>query len=467
MRMRKIFNYCLLIISCAFCCCTTDKSDSIIVSDLDSTHLTFDASGGTKQIQFNATNHWSIVTPYDGWITFNSTEGESGLNTLVVTVGAINTSLQREATITIVCGNASKEILITQKGRTNALVNFNTINLDASGDTITIKVVGNTDFTAETQELWCQCKKINDNGFSCELSITVSANDSDTRSAYIYLKSQTGMILQSLSVKQMSQSEQLTNITVKTNTRSSLFMVFVATWCPFTTLMAEAFTSARESWQSGNVELVNVHVVDSELYCQESKELSQYYKNNTTPTGILDGRITIENSMNQSIRIFLTESKSILTNHAQIEGTAMLKNGEILAEIKLKALSVDDYALQVWLIEDNVVASQADGANDCVYEDYVHNCVLRKSLSATLGDEFIISEESAKHKIFTYSYSCAMPSHCNKGNTYLMAILQRKSPNNDAFEFPFYVDNCVIIPIDSSINSGGNENIFIGEDIEL
>ena len=48
-----------------------------------------------------------------------------------------------------------------------------------------------------------------------------------------------------------------------------------------------------------------------------------------------------------------------------------------------------------------------------------------------------------------------------------MAILQRKSPNNDAFEFPFYVDNCVIMSIDSSINSGGNENIFIGEDIEL
>ncbi len=479
---RKVIFFIFVIISSLYACSDKDDIESYEIT-FESAYPILDAEGDETSIEFYASAKWSVnvsklVSQNADWLKITPTSGEKGANSLIVSATENQLYTERSAYITITCGDVEKAILVIQNAKEdniNAYTNYDTISLDASGDSFSVKIVGYEEFTIGCNQEWCTASKdvINNQTY---IKIVASANEHETRYAQITLRSLSGKKLFQITVKQFSFAEQEDVQSevkeIKTTERSSLFLIFTATWCPYSPNMQNAFELASDSYPK-NIELVNVHVPESELYCDLSSALGTYYRTNSTPTGILDGRIMINNNSNaivvsQSILNNLKEGETFIKDGAQIEAEGGIFTDEINVDIGLNNLEVSAYSLQVWLLEDKLVAEQEDIV-DGYHENYMHNNVLRGTLSSVLGDEFVINEKSSAYKEISYTYS--IPYSCNKENLRLLIILSKKADvNNTTINFPYYVDNCLSVPLtdySNGKNVGGNENILPGEDIEL
>lgn len=480
---RKVFFLIFVIISILYACNGKGNVESYEIS-IENTYPILDTEGNELSIEFYASAKWAIdvsklIAQKADWLNITPLSGERGSNSLIVSATENPLYAERQASITITCGDVEKVIVVKQNAKKedniNAYTNYNTISLDASGDAFSVKIVGYKDFTIDCNQEWCTANKdISDN--QTYIKIAATANDKETRYAQITLKSLSGKELLQIIVKQFSFAEQEEIQSevkeIKTTERSSLFLIFTATWCPYTPIMQKAFELASDSYTK-NIELVNVHVKESELYSELSSILSTYYESNTTPTGILDGRVKISNTLDatvvsQSILNNLKEGETFIKDGAQINAQGGLFTDKIIVNIGLNNLEVSAYSLQVWLLEDKLNAQQEDITNG-YHKNYTHNNILRGALSSALGDEFIISENSSAYKEISYTYN--IPNSCNKENLRLLIILSKKANiNNTTMIFPYYVDNCLSIPLtdySGGKNTGGNENILPGEDIEL
>lgn len=480
---RNVFFFIFVIISILYACSSKDDVESYEIS-IESAYPILDAEGNEISIEFYASAKWAInvsklMSQNADWLKITPTSGEKGANSLIISATENQLYTERQASITITCGDVEKAIVVKQNAKKedniNAYTNYDTISLDASGDSFSVKIMGYDDFTIDCNQEWCTANKDVSNN-QTYIKIIASANDQETRYARITLKSLSGKELFQITVKQFSFAEQ-ENVQsevkeIKTTERSSLFLIFTATWCPYTPIMQKAFELASDSYTK-NIELVNVHVTESELYCGLSSALSTYYESNATPTGILDGRVKISNTLDatvvsQSILNNLKEGETFIKDGAQIKAEGGIFADEIIMNIGLNNLEVSAYSLQVWLLEDKLDAQQEDFV-DGYHVNYTHNNILRGTLSSVLGDEFVINENSSAYKEISYTYS--IPNSCNKENLRLLIILsKRANVNNTTMKFPYYVDNCFSVPLtdySSGKNTGGNENILPGEDIEL
>lgn len=95
------------------------------------------------------------------------------------------------------------------------------------------------------------------------------------------------------------------------------------------------------------------------------------------------------------------------TSPLEIEVKAEIMGDEIRIETKLHATTADVAGkLQLWVLEDGIVAMQQDGGD--VIPDYVHNHVLRAAVNGTWGEEIRI----AKHQYSDVAHSIA--TRCNE-----------------------------------------------------
>ena len=79
-----------------------------------------------------------------------------------------------------------------------------------------------------------------------------------------------------------------------------------------------------------------------------------------------------------------------------------------------------------------------------------------------MGDEFVVNSNTYKG----ISYSFAIPEDCDISQSrILVTLLKEAEVNGVDFCYPFYVDNCMSIPLGNDISNGGIENIVVGDDI--
>ena len=479
MKIKSLFVLCvsLILISCG-------KDDDMTVSDYDNNiaaswneRPVFDAKGGVETFSFMASADWNAEVKYDNeadgdWLAIAPCNGGAGDYEMQITALPNGTYHERYASINFTSGAFNRQLIVKQngiyEGDVKAFAGFDAIALGAGGDEFSIKVYGYEGYTVECNDDWCNVEKNDNNG----LTIKAAANPGATRATDVKLISKSGRLLRSIYVKQLSVSETTSERSeVATTTgRSSLFLVFTATWCPYSPMMDNAINMVLRSW-SRNIEVVKVHVVDSELYYDGSRDLSEYYSNNTTPTCILDGRVKVESVMNaevvsQAILNALKVGETYYTEGSQIKCETCVSGNEVSATVSLNGLDAGDYRLHVWLLEDDVLAGQEDALTGMFIEDYVHDNVLVESMSAVTGDEFS-TEVAGNYK--ELMYKCTVPDYCNMSNLRVLTVLQRKADiDGISFCFPYYVDNCVSVGVQGSDTGGGyTENIMQGEDIEL
>lgn len=112
---------------------------------------TISENGGEAAITFTTNTAWkaSVSVNSSSWCTINTKSGEPGTYTIIATVTANDSYGERNASVTITCGNVKAIAAITQKQNDAILITSDKIECAQSECTAEIEVKANIDYTYE------------------------------------------------------------------------------------------------------------------------------------------------------------------------------------------------------------------------------------------------------------------------------------------------------------------------------
>ena len=117
------------------------------------TQLTFESGGGTATLTFSATDDWTArVDDATDWLSASPASGQAGTTTLTLTAQANNTPDERNAAITLTCGNVRETLTATQKQQDALTVTSNKVELEATGGDFAIELQANVSVSYEIEE---------------------------------------------------------------------------------------------------------------------------------------------------------------------------------------------------------------------------------------------------------------------------------------------------------------------------
>lgn len=116
---------------------------------LDATSANFTTEGGEKKILFSTNEAWTaeiVNDRADGWLSISPTSGAAGNATLTVAAEPNDTPDERNASVRIKAGSASKTISVSQKQKDALTVTSSKFEVGAEGGEVKIEVKANIDF---------------------------------------------------------------------------------------------------------------------------------------------------------------------------------------------------------------------------------------------------------------------------------------------------------------------------------
>lgn len=242
---------------------------------------------------------------------------------------------------------------------------------------------------------------------------------------------------------------------VKTVAHHSLGMRFTATWCGYCPIMNESFSLAKQ--QLGDrFEIVNFHASSSSLPFSGTNALLGQYQVQGYPTGIVDGRVQIQNySPSYASQLIINAVDQTEANYPACSsvGLSSTVNGRIVdAAVSVFVCDPGQYKLTVLLLEDGIVASQADYTNG-TQSSYVHNNTARMVMNSSIsGDSFTVP--TANHTE-AFNYSVTVPDGYNINNMKILAYIQAQFGSQAVIQSgdygDWYIDNCRVASLGSSV----------------
>ncbi len=224
----------------------------------------------------------------------------------------------------------------------------------------------------------------------------------------------------------------------------SVAMRFTADWCGYCPHMASALEIASEN-MGDRLEVISVHG-DGALYFDQSGYLASQYLIDGYPTGIVDGRRKVENYADQNyiaqlVDEFSLETEDTYSTSGGIAFSSSVDGRNVSVSVEAYLKLADSYKITALLVEDAVVARQADYTNG-TQNDYVHNGVARIALSNVLGDGF---ETTSPDDVKEFSYSAAVPEKYNLDNMRVVVYIQRAFGSQEKIQSgrygDYYIDN--------------------------
>ena len=233
----------------------------------------------------------------------------------------------------------------------------------------------------------------------------------------------------------------------------SLGMRFTATWCGWCPYMNEAFHKAKEMLDD-RFEVVNLHAGSSSLAFSATDVLADQYKVQGYPTGIVDGRIDIDNLQDtqlvaERVAAVVDETEKNYPVVTAIGLSSTVSDGVAQVRAEVFATFPEDYILTVFLLESGVVATQTNNMPGGTTTGYVHDNIGRVAVTPALGQAFSTTA-GGETKVFTFN-DIAIPDGCNIANMSVLAYVQRKYGEQPVIRSAdygdWYIDNCRIVPL--------------------
>lgn len=231
----------------------------------------------------------------------------------------------------------------------------------------------------------------------------------------------------------------------------SLGMRFTATWCGYCPIMSESFKLAKSNL-GDKFEFVCLYATSGNYGFSDINTLANQYAIGGYPTGIVDGRIEIENYGSEYAASLIAgaveETETFYPAVTAIGLESSLSGQNLDVKVDVLGLSTETYKLTVILMENGIIGYQADYTNGD-HQDFQHDRVARKTLTSSIsGDSFTISEVGGT-KTFNYSYT--VPTGYNKDNLMILAYVQRSYGERPAIQSGsygnWYVDNCRVAAV--------------------
>lgn len=191
--------------------CTTEQVPYL--NTTSSTKIDIDANGGKQTISFDTNNEWTASVS-DNWIQVSPTNGNSGNNSVSVTVSENTTFDDRSGFISIQSSGQSARFEITQTAKHGYQISETSFSIGSSGGSIRIPVQSNVDYSVSLDE---KCKSwlsiTQTKGLSNgEIVLKVEKNTTyDAREGCIYVDYNNNRT--TISIKQSGLEELIVNTT--------------------------------------------------------------------------------------------------------------------------------------------------------------------------------------------------------------------------------------------------------------
>lgn len=158
-------------------------------------NVVFDSGNGSHVLNFTTDKEWNIaILGNVSWCTLSSTSGKEGTANVTISVTENTAFSDRNVTLAIKCGNATHNVVVTQKQQNALLVSTAKYEVPQEGGTIEVSVKTNTDYQweiASGAQSWIKesASRVL-TGYSH--TFIIAANESSTkREGKIYFKSDT------------------------------------------------------------------------------------------------------------------------------------------------------------------------------------------------------------------------------------------------------------------------------------
>ncbi|MBO6168955.1 MAG: Omp28-related outer membrane protein [Bacteroidales bacterium] len=436
------------------------------------------SEGATATITVKSSDAWTASSDAS-WCIVSPVRGNSSDSKITLVVNANESPDGRTATVSVKSGELSHSVEVRQTGKT--IIPFSVtpteVELPATGGTFSVTVTCPTTFKISSIPAWIQ--NVSKSATGPELSFKAEANaEFQERSDVIVICDDIGVCLPVRVSQKAREGTAFEMDWSKDFYHRSLFLRFTGTWCGYCPNMASAQKRVSDSFPDKLV-CVALHDNASKLKFSGTAALVGQYKVSSFPRGIVDGRCAISNSgldatANAIENAFKQSQSSLPTVTATGLSSELSGNNlSVYADVFIK--KAGSYKLTVFLLEDGIVAEQANNYKGGTETDYVHDCVARMALSSPTGDELSASTDRChllKH------YSVSIPASYKKENMTLVAFVQRAYDGNvskiAASDFDgYFVDNCTYSPLGISVPpslvngaDGGNEGFDSGKPVK-
>ena len=170
------------------------ETPAITVPDSENLRPVLNQEGGTVSISFTTTADWTaslVNTRAESWIIVTPSSGSKGKNEITITTTANETYDERNATVVLKCGSASKNIVVTQKQKDALTVTSSKYEVDSKGGNINVEVKANISFEVEIKTDWIKQQTEKTRALTASnLNFTIEPNETgDKREGEIIIKS--------------------------------------------------------------------------------------------------------------------------------------------------------------------------------------------------------------------------------------------------------------------------------------
>ena len=229
----------------------------------------------------------------------------------------------------------------------------------------------------------------------------------------------------------------------------ALGMRFTATWCGYCPIMSETFKMAK-SKLGDRFQYACLYATSGNYGFADMEILESQYAIEGYPTGIVDGRVLIENySSDYTSDLIVSAAKETETKYPTATSIGLkssLDGNTLNVDVDVYAHVADRYKLTVLLLENDIIGYQADYTNGA-HNDFVHNKVVRAAITNVSGTACVVDLNAPK----TYSFSVTVPDEYDPGNLEVLAYIQRpfgQQPVIQSGDYGSnYVDNCYAAPV--------------------
>ena len=313
-----------------------------------------------------------------------------------------------------------------------------------AGGSFTVKVHASMDFHFQCADDWIWEVSREGDPIKEEATYTFKAapNYGEERMGYLQLCNDTNCFIIPVEQEAGSEDEWKTAGFV----HHSLGMRFTATWCGYCPIMSETFRLAKTKL-GDRFHYACFYATSGDYGFTPMSTLENQYRISGYPTGIVDGRVMIDNYPSETASGMIADAvQETETNYPTATGLGIdssVDGKTISVAVDVYTHLADDYKLTVLLLENNIIGYQADYTNGN-HSDFVHNKVARKALTSVSGDAFTVTDAVG---IKSFTFTTTIEDEYDPDNLELLVYVQRPFGTQPVIQTmnygSYYVDNCM------------------------
>lgn len=451
------------------------------VFELSDKEFEFIVKGGEFQVEVTSSHDYSVASK-PSWVSTGAVKQDANrphTHRHSFTVAANNTGAERSGVIEFTNSEGmSRKVKVKQKAP-YLTISATEFSVSSAGGSRRISIKSSIDWTADAESDWFRLTPASGSGDGA-VSVIVDRNSlSVARSGSFEIAAADGSVRYTVSLIQSGNTgEGVGNWEELPFYHQSLVFRFTATWCTWCPYMNKAILRAQELYPD-KIQQLALHCGGSDLQFDPAQTLMGTFKSNAYPTGIVDGRIHVNNGVETDEYALeyiaaVRETEEVYGTSSGLALSSVSSGQRVTVNVDAYFKVAGDYKVTVLLLEDGVVHYQENGG-----KDYVHDNLVRAAATDILGEPFRISRDLS-HRAF--SFTATVPDGCDMDNMRVFAYIQKSFGRAERIQTEdygdYYVDNCATAPLGGTLKlrlvgddggggggESGNEEISTGDEI--